>query len=136
MKFKIGEMETNKFWSVLSMLVMVLCTAVLFSSCKKSSDSKDDPIPSANKLVGKWKYSWEPGCYVMLTFNADGSGNYFEIDDGKIDDDFDFYYTYDDDRSLLTIKEGRDEDKFILTWINNDSFKSDIADKGSIWKRQ
>ena len=121
------------------MLVLVLGTVITFSSC-----SKPDEITTKEELstmVGKWKYSWEDG-YCLLTFKSDGTGTYFEYDDGDIDADNEpFYWSYEETGSILMlmwIEDGQVDYKEVvrLTWINKKTFTADLMDEGSVWIKQ
>lgn len=122
------------------MLVLVLGTVITFSSCSKDEDEITTP-EELSPLVGKWKYSWENG-YGLLTFKSDGTGTYFEYDDGDIDADNEpFYWSYEETGSILTlmwIEDGQVDHKEIvrLTWINKKTFTTDLMDDGSVWIKQ
>lgn len=123
------------------MLVLVLGTVITFSSCSKDED-ENPTKEELSTLVGKWKYSWESG-YGLLTFKSNGTGTYFEYDDGDIDADNEpFYWSYEETGSILTlmwIEDGQVADKDIvrLTWINNKTFTADdLMDPGSVWIKQ
>ena len=123
------------------MLVLVLGTVITFSSCGKD----EDEIPTKEELptlVGKWKYSMKNG-YCLLTFKSDGTGTYFEYDDGNLDADNEpFYWSYEETGSILTlmwIEDGQMVEKEIvrLTWINKKTFTADnLMDPGSVWIKQ
>ena len=113
-------------------------SAVVISSCSKDEDNSTSPT---SKIVGKWKYSWDDG-FGLLTFKADGSGTYFEYDNGDIDSDNEpFYYTYDNDTNMLTIMWLEDGQivktkRELIKWINDNTFTCNLMDNGSLWKRQ
>ena len=126
------------------MLVLVLGTVITFSSCGKD----EDEIPTKEELptlVGKWKYSWEDEDeegYGLLTFKSNGTGTYYEYDNGDIDaDNVPFYWSYEETGSILTlmwIENGQVAEKEIvrLTWINQKTFTADLMDDGSVWIKQ
>ena len=127
------------------MLVLVLGTFITFSSCGNDEDEITKP-EEQSRLVGKWKYSWEDEDeegYGLLTFKSNGTGTYYEYDNGDIDaDNVPFYWSYEETGSILTlmwIEDGQVADKDIvrLTWINNKTFTADdLMDPGSVWIKQ
>ena len=46
-------MKTNKFWSILVMLV-VSVTAMFFTSCSSSDDDNNSQVINVHEVVGKW----------------------------------------------------------------------------------
>lgn len=115
------------------MLFLAFGMTMSFSSC--SDDDEKEMSHSSNKIVGKWKSTYDDG-YCILTFKKDGTGSILEYEDGDVDND-PFYYTYDDEINLLTfmwIEDGQidDTDCEIITWINSNSFVLD----GEVWKKQ
>lgn len=129
------------------MLVLVLGTFITFSSCGNDEDDEDEIIKpeEQSRLVGKWKYSWEDKGeegYGLLTFKSDGTGTYFEYDNGEIEaDNVPFYWSYEETGFILTlmwIEDGHVEGKEIvrLTWINQKTFTADLMDDGSVWVKQ
>lgn len=122
------------------MLVVVLGTVIAFSSCSKDDDDEITTKEEQSTMVGKWKYSWEDG-YCLVTFKSDGTGTYFEYDDGDIDADNEpFYWSYEETGSILTlmwIGDGKVYKEVVrLTWINKKTFAADLMDNGSIWVKQ
>lgn len=134
-------MKSIKFWSIMIMLVMVLCTSITFSSCSKN-DGEITTDEEQSVMVGKWKYSFGDESYCLLTFKPDGTGTYFEYDDGEIDAENEpFYWSYEENGSILTllwIEDGQVEDKDVvrLTWINKKTFMADLMDNDSVWVKQ
>lgn len=130
------------------MLAMMLSTVTLLSSC--GGDDEDDIVAPEKEnekqsvFVGKWKYSFEDadGGYALLTFKEDGTGTYFEWDNGEVEEDNrPFYYSYEEIGAILTltwIKNGQTSHKqsVRLTWLNNKTFTADILDQGDIWVKQ
>ena len=126
------------------MLVLVLGTFITFSSCGNDEDEITKP-EEQSRLVGKWKYSWEDEDeegYGLLTFKSNGTGTYYEYDNGDIDaDNVPFYWSYEETGSILTlmwIENGQVAEKEIvrLTWINQKTFTADLMDDGSVWIKQ
>lgn len=62
-------MKTNKFWSLFVMLVLVLGSAVAFSSCSKDDDNGGG---DAAGLVGTW-YSNNGQWTRIITFKSNGT---------------------------------------------------------------
>ena len=132
------------------MLAMVFGTSVTLSSCGDddepevitpgtNSSNENGGTNSSTGLVGKWKYNFDgENGYMLMTFKADGKGTSYEYDEG--DEDYEtFTYVYNKSTNVLKIKwddSKYEEDEYTLKWIDNNTFKCDIADEGSIWKRQ
>lgn len=93
---------------------------------------------SAYSIIGKWKYIFDgENGYCILTFNANGSGTYYEYDinDSEVEWTENFAYTYNDDTDILHIIERGDEDDYTIRWVSPEVFITDIADHGSLWVR-
>lgn len=136
-------------------LASVVC--LMLCACDPDDETPKNPetsktetgptTPSTNKekgdLVGTWKYSFDgENGYCIMTFKADGTGTNYEYDDGQEDNET-FTYAYNKSTNELKVlwpseksSTGYVEEKYILKWIDNNSFQSDIADGGSIWNRQ
>lgn len=53
----------------LTTVLMLLFAGFGFAACS------DDDGGSASEIVGSWKYTYDNGCYEIMTFNADGTGS-------------------------------------------------------------
>ena len=68
-------MDIKKFWMVLAIALVSLCTM----SCG-GGDDDDDVVydgggkSSKNVLVGEWRQDWDTGGWQTLTFNSNGTG--------------------------------------------------------------
>ena len=49
-------MKTNKLWSIMMMLILVLGTAIALSSCSKDDDNIGDGGNNTTLLVGRWYF--------------------------------------------------------------------------------
>lgn len=91
-----------KFFKFLAFMLVMIASVCFFASC---SDDEDDKKTSDNTtssfIVGTWKYQFDINGYVMWTFKADGSGSYYEWDDGEIDGSDTFTYTLDEEHERI-----------------------------------
>lgn len=122
---------------VLYVLIAVLGIFSLNSCSKDSSSKTEDSYESL--IVGKWKYIFGKDSYSIFTFNADGTGRYFELDGGEVDADDAILYSYDENSSTLIytmFEDGYDPwtETMELEWIDNDTFLADF-DGGEVWRR-
>lgn len=116
------------------LLMMTLCLG--FIGC---SDDDDNNPTESNPLVGVWKYSFgNPNKdYCLITFKADNTGNYFELDQGIVDANENFMYTYSDEDNLITVfYENGHKENIRIQWINNNSIYTDFIDDGALFTRQ
>lgn len=125
-------MKTNRFWNLFTILSLVLCTTFVLFSCGKDDDSNENDF----SLIGTWKYTFEgPSDYVLLTFNVDGTGKSVEFDNGKIDGDESFKYSYAE--SILTVYyEDGDKETVMINWKDNNKFITSWYDQVDTWIRQ
>lgn len=96
-------MKTNKFWSILVMLMMSLCATISFTSCGGDDDDDDD----AN-IVGSWRYTDE-------NYNITGEEKYLVITS-------DFIYDVDlnNDGSIQKVSKSLYEySSGNITWISD-----------------
>lgn len=100
-------MQTKKFWTLMNVLALVLCTFITFSSC-----SKDDENATAS-IVGTWTcnshYYGGSDTYTFksngtYSWSYSGSADWFPDDSGN--------YSFDNNRSTLTI-----HNKKGTTWV-------------------
>lgn len=97
-------------------------------------------------IVGRWKYSFydDDSGFCLMTFRNDGTGIYFEYDDGIIDANNEpFYYIYNKEKKQLKIMWLRDDGSIgyvedcNLIWFNEKTFMADhLMDRNSIWIKQ
>lgn len=114
------------------MLVLVLSTAFAFSSCK--DDDEEDK--AGYSIIGTWKYTfYGPNDYVLLTFNADGTGRSVEFDDGEIDGDKSFLYSYTENILTVYYEKGYKE-VVMIKWQNKNKFITSWYDAVDTWIRQ
>lgn len=73
-------MKTNKLWSILMMLTLVLGTTISFSSC--SGDDDDSPSGGGSKSGGGASASSVPGSYTGITSDRIKSLNAIFTEDG------------------------------------------------------
>lgn len=117
------------------MLILELGMVVSFYSCIK--DPSDD-VPNKNEynVVGTWKYTFGSSSdYVLLTFNVNGTGRSVEFDDGEIDGDKSFRYSYAEDILTVFYDNGRKE-TVIINWKSTNKFITSWYDQVDTWIRQ
>lgn len=117
--------------NLITILFLVLCTTFSLSSCSSDEDSEN-----AYSIIGTWKYTFNgPNDYSLLTLNANGTGHYFELDNGEIDGDEDFRYSYSDNIMTIFYEDGERE-TVIINWKNRNMFVTSWLDDVDTWIRQ
>lgn len=128
-------MNTKKLFSMIIMLVLVFCSSLTISSCNKD-DKNEESTNKEYNLIGTWKYTFDsPSDYVLLTFNVDGTGKSVEFDDGEIDDDETFRYSYAENILTVYYEDGYKE-KIIINWQSKNKFITSWYDSVDVWIRQ
>lgn len=105
-------MKTNKFWSIIMMLVIVLGSMFVFSSC--GDDEEDAP---ENAIVGTWTHveypvqgSQDDWSKIIVTINNDGTGYAQEIkhyhDGREKKEEYGFTYTVEGNNIYVTTEDG------------------------------
>ena len=124
-------MKTKKIFSILVMLILSVTTMFVISSC-----SKDDVSEDGYSIIGTWKYSFgSPSDYVLLTFNVNGTGRSVEFDDGEIDGDETFRYSYAENVLTVYYDDGYKE-TVLVNWQNKNKFLTSWYDQVDTWIRQ
>lgn len=92
-------------------LTFISCIVALFTitSCTKDDNSSQNSSDEIT-IIGSWKYSWEDG-FVILTFDNDGYMRYYEYDNGVVQSDKYYQYTYSN--STLILKRDGHSDKVV-----------------------
>lgn len=85
-----------------TLLMVVLC--VNFAAC-----GDDDDDSSNNPLIGTWQ-EVSKDAYMVWTFKAGGTGTEQYYENGKLDGQYPFNYTYDSKTSILIINYGESDD--------------------------
>ena len=116
---------------LITIAFLMLCTT--FLSCSSDEDSVNE---DGYSIIGSWKCTFDgPNDYTLLTFNVNGTGHIFELDDGEIDSDEDFRYSYSN--SILTIiNEDGERETVIINWKNRNMFVTSWLDDVDTWIRQ
>jgi len=126
-------MKTKNFFNILTISSLLLFITFSLFSCSKDDDKVNENDFS---LIGTWKYTFDgPGDYVLLTFNVDGTGKSVEFDNGKIDGDESFMYSYVE--NILTVYyEDGDKETVIINWKDKNKFITSWYDQVDTWIRQ
>lgn len=101
----------KKSYSILSLMLGVLVSFALFTSCSKDDDNNDS---STNSLVGTWRAEVEEKGkqqYWEMTFNADFTFNIMEYDK----DDISNFHRYDRGKYEL-----RNSNTVIITYTDGE----------------
>ena len=118
------------------MLMAVALGTVTTISCGSDDNptpTPQPPTPSQKSLVGTWTYNFSSG-YCEMTFNADGTGSYFEFDHGQIESNHQFTYTYKDNIVTIYYDNGK-KDESVITWQNDNIFKANF-DEDETWVKK
>lgn len=115
--------------------MMVAMAGMTFVSCGDDDDTADTN-ESNYSLIGTWKYDFSDPKenyigYVLYTFDANGTGREFEYDDGEIDSDETFIYTYRDGILKITYLEDKYSDEYVIVWIDKNTIKVLGMDDGN-----
>lgn len=118
---------------VLTLILMI----VGLSSCGKENEN---PEINNSFIVGSWDYVFDEsnGSYVLWTFNADGTGSYYECDNGSIDGAETFTYVCDEKNEKL-IFFFSEEDKEVIRFKKNTDTSIivfDFFDSIEIWEKR
>lgn len=103
------------------------------------SDSDNDDTPGGsvtNIIVGSWKCVWgDDGSYSTMTFNADGTGVYMEVDYES--ENYTDYFTYQYSNSVLSIHWLEDDywETTEVNFLTKDVFEADFDDGIMRWNR-
>lgn len=123
----------------LFLAILLSMTSAIFTAC---SDDDNGPKGSDDFLVGTWKYQFDYAGYVYYTFNADGTGNITEYDDGQIDQQAKISYTHYPNESkikviifengvideILTVEYDKISDSRLIVY--------DFSDETELWEKQ
>ena len=127
-------MKKSILWSLLGLMVCMLT----FSACSKSDDDNNGGS-NANTIVGSWYLTDKDGCYIELTFKADGTCiDYEKGTSGKVFTDTGKYTAINDALSVWWDSEIDDKHTEPLTWTYSvTGNKLYISDKGgTTWTRK
>ena len=121
-------MKSNKFCSIMMMLVLVLGTTIVFSSC-----SKDDEDGGEYSIIGTWKMTYEDYDEYEEHFEYIFYSNGTVVETCYIrgqqsDEEYEYEYLYENDR--LTIIEDKYTYTVVVHWVNKNKFT--ISDDGDI----
>lgn len=122
-------MKTNKLWSILMMLCVVLCGTIAFSSCKKEEVKEESSNNGNNSILGTWRaiggYSGNnyedlsgDDYIISLSFKSNGTGVFQEIEDGDIDKES-FKYEYDSTLGTIHLFFDDFEDYLTISMTKN-----------------
>ncbi|GEM_PF-5672402 len=130
-------MKKNRFLYV-SMLMMALLGSMVATSCGDDEEEVGKKEVVSHKIQGMWKYAFGDEDFIVMFLNADSTGYMIEYDNGEIDKNKAFTYNYNAETNLLTVYWDTYQDKAVVQWINEDSFRWNFdGDKEiMIWNRQ
>lgn len=98
----------------LNVLVVFVMMFAVLSSC---SNENENFASNDSFIVGSWEYVFDEssGSYVLWTFKADGTGSYYEWDNGSVDGAETFTYVCDEENEKLVfffMEEGKEIVRF------------------------
>ena len=104
-------MKTKKLIQLMSFMMFIVAS-VCVSSCKSDPEETTPPKQEvAPSIVGTWRWNFSDNGFIILTFNADGTGWHWEYDNGKLDENRNFRYVYKDNKLYYTFfSESRQKD--------------------------
>lgn len=118
------------------MLVVIFGTVTFFSSCHKEKIEEIDD-DAEYSIIGTWKYTFDsPSDYCLITFNLDGTGKSIEFDNGKLDGDETFKYSYSNNVLTVFWDEDGYKDVIDIKWQGKNKFITSWFDQVDIWIRQ
>ena len=95
-------MKTKRLFHFLSFMMLIFAS-VSISSCKSDPEQTTPPNQEQTPtLVGTWRWNFSEKGYVIVTFNADGTGKEMEFDHDKWDPERNFKYVYKDNQLYYT----------------------------------
>lgn len=86
-----------------TMTVYGLFDSVEYWVKEGSNNNNNNNATQKSFIVGTWRYTFDTDGYVLWTFNADGTGRYYEYDEGEIDGMETFTYVCDEENGRLKI---------------------------------
>ena len=126
-------MKTKNLQSAFILLTFALFTTFSLFSCSDDDEEKGNDEYS---LIGTWKYTFDgPSDYVLLTFYLDGTGKSVEFDDGEIDGDDSFRFSYAENKLTVYWEDGYKE-TINISWKNKNKFTTSWYDEVDTWIRQ
>lgn len=77
--------------------MMFIVASVCVSSCKSDPEETTPPKQEvAPSIVGKWRWNYSDKGYIILTFNADGTGSHYWFEAPESEWARNFRYEYKD----------------------------------------
>ena len=101
----------------------------------KISNNENTEVPF---YIGKWRYQFYEDGYVLYTFNTNGTGSYYEWDNGSIDGNEKFTYLWDEKKNRISfISENGESIVVEYERISNKSIiVYDFGDSEEIWIKE
>lgn len=91
----------RKFRLFFIAFMAILSVTAFFVSCGDDDDDNGNASSDASFIVGAWKYTYDRECYVLWTFYSNGTGYYYETEDGSVSDGDKFSYVCDMKKGML-----------------------------------
>ena len=86
-------------------------------------------------LVGTWKTDFGDGDYMKVVFKSNGTGRYYEYEDGDMES-INFTYTYDESSQNLKMKIEYDDEEYTYTYRVTFISPTEAYARGVVWVKQ
>ena len=109
-----------------------------FEFTRIDNDTSNNENTEVPFYIGKWRYQFYEDGYVLYTFNTNGTGSYYEWDNGSIDGNEKFTYLWDEKTNRISfISENGESIVVEYKKISNKSIiVYDFGDSEEIWIKE
>ena len=89
-------MKTKRLLQLMSFMMFIVAS-VCVSSCKSDPEETTPPKQEETaSIIGKWRWNYSDKGYIILTFNANGTGIHYEFEAPETEKARNFKYEYKD----------------------------------------